>query len=107
MLLNTEPRQPYLLLRNSFCQQSFLAPIPLFDYLLLLLQLLQTRLLSSVIRHGEDPRFTVSVTSHCFSFIIHLHLDSKASNNLVCVLRDSIHYHVVKLRTVIQQIIFL
>lgn len=107
MLLNTEPRQPYLLLRNSFCQQSFLAPIPLFDYLLLLLQLLQTRLLPSVIRHGEDPRFTVSVTSHCFSFIIHLHLDSKASNNLVCVLRDSIHYHVVKLRTVIQQIIFL
>lgn len=67
MLLNTEPRQPYLLLRNSFCQQSFLAPIPLFDYLLLLLQLLQTRLLPSVIRHGEDPRFTVSVTSHCFS----------------------------------------
>lgn len=107
MLLNTEPRQPYLLLRNSFCQQSFLAPIPLFDYLLLLLQLLQTRLLPSVIRHGEDPRFTVSVTSHCFSFIIHLHLDSKASNNPVCVLRDSIHYHVVKLRTVIQQIIFL
>lgn len=67
MLLNTEPRQPYLLLRNSFCQQSFLAPIPLFDYLLLLLQLLQTRLLPSVIGHGEDPRFTVSVTSHCFS----------------------------------------
>lgn len=67
MLLNTEPRQPYLLLRNSFCQQSFLAPIPLFDYLLLLLQLLQTRLLPSVIRHGGDPRFTVSVTSHCFS----------------------------------------
>lgn len=92
MLLNTEPRQPYLLLRNSFCQQSFLAPIPLFDYLLLLLQLLQTRLLPSVIRHGEDPRFTVSVTSHCFSFIIRLHLDSKASNNPVCVLRDSIHY---------------
>lgn len=67
MLLNTEPRQPYLLLRNSFCQQSFLAPIPLFDYLLLLLQLLQTRLLPSVIRHGEDPRFTVSVTSHSSS----------------------------------------
>ncbi len=54
MLLTAVPRQTYLLLSNSFCQQSFLAFIPLFDYLLLLLQKLQTRLLPSVIKHKEN-----------------------------------------------------
>lgn len=40
----TTCRAPHLLLSDRFGQQSFLALVPLFHHLLLLLQLLQTRL---------------------------------------------------------------
>lgn len=44
----------HLLLSDSFCQQSFLAFVPLFDDFLLLLKLLQTRLFPSAITQNEN-----------------------------------------------------
>lgn len=44
----------HLLLSDSFCQQSFLAFVPLFDDFLLMLKLLQTRLFPSAITQNEN-----------------------------------------------------